>query len=166
MTNIQLFIEAALNEVGCPYVWGGKGTHLFDINKGLVNSPYFNVERERDRVHVFDCSGLVTWAMLRATGKDKRGQWNAQLMADGLERLHGPDFPKFPHLKFYGKAPDRITHVAIALGAIDGKFVVVEASGGDQSTRTLLDAEQQGAKVRVGFERRLDFQCITKLPVE
>lgn len=163
MTNTQLFIEACLNEVGAPYIWGGKGTHLFDANHGLFPSPYFNVKKEQDRLKVFDCSGLVTWAMMRASGKDKRGQWSSSIMADGLENLHGD--PKKPHLKFYGKGRNAITHVAVALHRLDGRWLVVEASGGDGGTRTLLDAQQAGAKVRVGFERRLDRQCMTALPL-
>lgn len=163
MTNTQLFIEAMLAEVGAPYVWGGKGTHIFDATHGLVNSPYFNVEKEQDRLKVFDCSGLVTWGLMRAAGKDKRGAWSSSVMADTLENLHG-DTEK-PHLRYYGKGRNAITHIACAIHRLDGRWLMVEAAGGDSSTRTPLDAMERGAKVRVGFERRLDLQTMTVLPL-
>lgn len=164
MTSEHHFIEAAMSVIGSPYIWGGKGEHLFDVQKGLVGSPY--IEEGKLPLLVFDCSGLVTWALKQATGRDKRGAWNTQIMFDGclpFGRL--AEEPHHAALRFYGTSPKHITHVAIWLGVVDGRPLLLEAAGGDRSTTNVLEAQRTGAKVRCGFERRRDVQGMRVLPL-
>ncbi|HEX2617649.1 MAG TPA: NlpC/P60 family protein, partial [Flavobacteriales bacterium] len=152
MSTEHQFIEAAAKEIGAPYVWGGKGTHLFDPVRGLVVSPFLGKDWGVPPLHVFDCSGLVTWAWKQVTDSEQRGQQNAQTLHDSLAPLQAN--VNRPQLRYYGGGAQHIFHVAIGVCIVDGKWLVLEASGGDHTTTTVLMAQQRGARVRLGFEHR------------
>jgi cell wall-associated NlpC family hydrolase len=167
MTPEHLFIEAALAEVGQPYIWGGKGDKLW-TPKGMVGNPFDSHDPSQPQVRVFDCSGLVLWALLRSTGEDKRGEWNAQVMFDGLKPAPNPDpknYVHHTHLRFYGKSPRNVSHVAIWLGNVDHKPLVIEAAGGDHTTTSIVAARERRAEVRCGFSRRTDELGVRVLPL-
>ena len=163
MSKEHQFIEAAAKEIGAPYIWGGKGTHLFDPVKGLVVSPFIGNDYSTPPLHVFDCSGLVTWALRQSGGNDHRGGYNAQVMQKTFDPLQAN--VNRPQLRYYGSGPDHIFHVAIGVCIVDGKWLVIEAAGGDHTTTTVLMARQRGACVRLGFERRADYVSSSVLPV-
>ena len=143
-------IHAALRHQGAPYLWKGKGLHLWTPS-GLQGNGL-------DGVWAFDCSGLVTVALHDAGGPD----WRAAHNADSLYRLLEPE--QNPNawgcLRFYGTLT-RATHIAIALG----NELVLEAGGGDQRTTSLELARRQGARVRVVFDTRKDLLGARKLPL-
>lgn len=172
MTNEHLFLELALQQIGAPYIWGGKGTHLFDPVKGLVGSPFLGSEYGRAQLMVFDCSGLITYCMMKVTGLDQRPRWAAQTMHDDLPPWQpgvGPNpavkEPHHAHLRLYGSGPQHISHVSIGLGIVDGKWLIIEATGGDRTTTSVVEAQKRGASVRCGFERRVDVQSLRVIPV-
>lgn len=119
----QDLLTVALGKLGCPYVWGAKGATQFD------------------------CSGLVTWAILQLGGPDWRADHNTtKLFSPGvlepllpeLERAFATGIPDeiARHLAlpagtlvFYGP-PGGINHVMIAVG--DGR--VFGACGGGSGT--------------------------------
>lgn len=139
-------VEIALQQVGTPYIWAGRGDYAVRDGK---NVPINALGCDRG----FDCSGLVTWATWKAGGPDLRGWWNANELWKALPDLDddaGEEDDWFA-LAFYG-ARGVATHVAIKLG----RGLVLEAATGDSSTLTLTDAMKKGAFVRVGFEKRAD----------
>lgn len=146
--------ECGATQLGSPYVWRGKGDLLWS-----ANSPGFT--RHNWGRNVFDCSGLVTWALWAAGGPDLRLVENAQTLCDRLP----PTFGAGPHLRFYGEH-DRVTHVAFAWGEDSagpgvGPRLVLEAAGGDHSTVSPTD----GAVVRIGRELRRDCIATRRLEV-
>lgn len=152
----QAVVHQALKAIGCPYVWAGRGD--FYVRDGqLVHSADL----------VFDCAGLVGWAVKQAGGPDLRHWWGADHMLRLLPEIHplsaangfayDPALYEPFRLRLYGRAGadgvKHATHVAIGLG----NGLVLEAAGGDQTTLTIEDARARGARVRVGFEQRQDF---------
>lgn len=146
-------VQVGLNQIGKPYIWGGHGYHLW-TSDGLKDTTY--------GVAVYDCAGLVTTSLKDAGGPDWRISHNAQLLYNECEETgktatsHTP--PNFATdlgwLMFWGESLGRITHVGIHIS----EGMVLEASGGDRSTTTLDLAQKHGAKVRIGWNGRLDFQ--------
>ncbi len=133
----------ALKRQGMPYIWGGKGETTWTPTNPR---PTAQVAQTPEG---YDCSGLVASAVLAAGGPDVRFHWSAQTMWDQLPATtDGDDFA----LVLYGKGTARVTHVAIELG----RGLVLEAAGGDQTTRTYLDAMRRGASVSINFETRSD----------
>lgn len=135
-----LMIAAALHYLGAPYVWKGKGDVVW-TPAGLVRHAFGRP--------VFDCSGLVTTAILDAGGKDYRATHNAALMFAQWERARDPEARGV--LRFYGTT--KVSHVAISMGRVNGVLEVLEAAGGDQ----LTTCPKPGACVRVGPELRRDY---------
>lgn len=163
MTDLERrFLEVACREVGSPYIWGGKGTHLHHLTKGLIVSPFLGNDYSQPPLHVFDCSGLVTWAQHQVLPVDNRGKLNAQMLFDYTDDLADP---AIPHLRFYGRSDGAIVHVAIAIAKVDGKWFIVDASGGDSTVTTIIAAQQRGAQVRCHFEGRTDLVGTTILPL-
>lgn len=163
MTLEQQFIREVTKQIGAPYIWGGKGTHLFDKKSmGLVGNPFIGSEYGRPPLLVFDCSGLITWAWYQVTGKDYRGRFHAQGLRDNLSPTQANALVR-PHLRYYGR--EKATHVELALAQVDGQFLVVGAAGGDSTTTTPLISERQHAYVRLDFEARKDFLSASVLPV-
>jgi len=112
-----------LEQIGAPYLWGAKGD--------LVH-PY--------GLRAFDCSGLVTWALMRAGGPDWRATHNTdRLWAEGVP----VEAPQPGTLVLYGAAGDP-SHVMLYVGA----GVVVGASGGGRNTTSISLAQDSGARVK------------------
>ena len=132
---MQHLIAYALQFVGKPYIWGGEHPSLG-----------------------FDCSGLVQ-AILASAGMDPEGDQTAQGLYDHFEHrsiqgVFGPGA-----LAFYGKSVTQISHVAFCIDA----YRCLEAGGGDSKTRTIQDAIDRGAYVRMRLIRsRKDFLVTLK----
>lgn len=85
----DIIVSAAAQQIGRPYIWGGK-------------SPTG-----------FDCSGLVTYSVFVAKGPDLRLTHNAQKLYDTGEPC---DDTEEYRLAFYGPGPTAITHVTLEFG--------------------------------------------------
>lgn len=142
-------VDRALHHVGAPYLWTGKGMVRW-TPEGLKPNGY--------GLPAFDCSGLVTCALVEAGGPDWRATHNAAAMFAALDAA--PTGWELGALRFYGPA-HRPTHVALSLG----NELVLEAGGGDSSTVSLEIARRANARVRVCFERRRDFVGARLLPL-
>lgn len=123
-THDELLLGYALRMVGLPYIWGGA-------------SPLVG----------FDCSGLVM-ELLAAGGRVKHGtDASSQALYNHLRSVGQKplDVPKFGALAFYGRHKADITHVGFCLG----DTLMLEAAGGDKTTKTATDAKLRNACVRV-----------------
>ncbi len=88
------FCQIALSKIGNTVLWAQRGPD------------------------VFDCSGLVAWALRGVGGLDRRATHNAQMMADETPDLRtaiGPLEPLPGDLCFYGRDAAHVIHVAIWL---------------------------------------------------
>lgn len=108
--------------VGQPYIWGG-------------NNP----------ITGFDCSGFVQH-VLDSSGMDPKGDQTSQSLyyyfkQEGKEL----NFIQRGALVFYGRSTKNITHVSLAIDTAR----VIEAGGGDRSTRSKEDAARCNACVRI-----------------
>lgn len=112
------FVQACLDKLSAPYTWGAHG-------------PL-----------VFDCSGLVTWALVSLGGKDFRQTHNAQRLCDTLLRAESP---KPGDLAFYGFDREHVSHVMVLLA--NGE--VVGACGGNRDVTSAEIAKARGARVRI-----------------
>lgn len=136
-----LFMRTVLENVGAPYVWGGKGA---------VVAPY--------GLRAFDCSGLVTYAYLKAGGPDWRLTHNTDKLWAECKAVESP---RAGTLCLYGKAGDP-SHVMIWVA----EGVVVGASGGGSNTTSIGLAQDVGARVKVyaSVHYRPDFIGYRELP--
>jgi cell wall-associated NlpC family hydrolase len=128
----QTFINACLQFLNLPYIWGG------DDFKG------------------YDCSGLVQelYAML---GIDPRGDQTAQVLYNYFKGRSTPHRRGVGALVFYGSSPTRISHV----GMMIGEDVMIEAGGGGSRTNDAGDAARDNAFVRVRpIDRRSDMIAV------
>ncbi|RKH12814.1 peptidoglycan endopeptidase [Corallococcus sp. CA053C] len=138
-----------------PYRWGAKG------------------ERAANGAQLFDCSGLVTWCLHQVGGPDWRATHNTDRLWDECRPVASEAELLAGDLVLYGRAghtmlqgrpvtrPDP-DHVMVYVGA----GVVVGASGGGSTTRTLEDAARADAKVKA-FARityRADVLGFRRLP--
>lgn len=121
---LALFFQSALNT---PYLWGG-------------DSP----------LKGYDCSGFVQDA-LYAIGLDPSGdQTSDALYRHFKDPLNGrKNVLQFGSLLFFGKE-EKITHIAIALNETS----MIEAAGGGSKTKTLEDAIESKAFVKITPIRR------------
>ena len=110
---------AALSYLGTPYSWGGGGPAgpSVGIRDGGVADSFGDYAKVG-----FDCSGLTEYAYAKA-GLEIGGATDPQIGGEG-----GPGFPwpaALPgDLLFYG---DPAHHVALYLGAVGGRQLMVEA---------------------------------------
>jgi murein DD-endopeptidase len=118
MTRREKFCELVVGTVGAPVLWGARGPE------------------------VFDCSGLVAWALHKAGGPDWRRTHTAQRISDELPIT---PTPKPGDLAVYGGGAKAIVHVVILLAG--GHLAT--ASGARSAIITLADAQASGAQVRV-----------------
>lgn len=123
-TDNDITLRQAIRLIGTPYIWGGN-----------------------DPLNGLDCSGLVLWLKV-SSGKWKHGvDANAQGIFTHL-RGKGRESAKhwgFGALAFYGPHSADIRHIAFCLN----QNLMIEAGGGDSTTRTVADAKIKGACVRV-----------------
>ena len=128
----------------------------------LIHTPYIYGARSRDGV---DCWGLIALAWDLAGGGATYFKWWTDVGWQKLEEVKG--IPEPGELAFYGgKGKHDVSHVMVTLW--DG--MLIGASGGDASTKTLLEAMKRGAKVKViengkAYDiRRGDFRGFRRLP--
>lgn len=157
MVKRMRFLDELLHCQGAPYVWKGKGMHLWDRDKGHIAHAF-----GRD---VFDCAGLVTTALQRSGGPDWRYTHNAQTLFD----LSIPAVLRSRplHLLFYGPHEKAVDHVAVIIGCAachdPPKYLKIEAAGGGR--QTLVPQVPLGvARVMVRRENRTDFLGERMLP--
>lgn len=144
--NADVILAAARRYVGCPYVWGGKGRELWSP-QGIARHAWVG--------HVFDCSGLIGQVARDVGLKDRRATHSAQTWFNELPAADDPNARGV--LRFYGRGPEDVTHVALCAGSAGGQVLVIEAAGGNSRTTSPLIAVTIGARVRAGPERRIDF---------
>lgn len=145
-------VRAALKHVGAPYIWQAKGGFIW-TPAGLAPLPFVGT------TEAFDCSGLVTTALAESGGVDWRATKNAQALFDSCT-VGAPSSDCFGALAFFGATPHTVHHVGIALG----NGLLCEASGGDETTTNLIEAQKRNAKVRVDLMGRSDFLGYFLLP--
>lgn len=142
----QKFMEAAIKQLGSPYIWGGHGDWIWR-KTGPVS-----MAKNGGCPKGFDCAGLVTFCAKAAGGPDLTKTWNAQTMADKLPEAS----PNDPYcLTVYGNAMNLVSHVAILVGS-SVPHLLLQASGGDHTTLTFTDAIKRGALVSLGYRSRGD----------
>ena len=132
---MDLLINVALQHLNIPYIWGGK-------------CPLVGL----------DCSGLVQ-VILRAAGIDPPLDQNSQAYYNHFVSLPGTKAGEYGPgaLVFYGKNVRSITHIAWCLS----EHQMIEAGGGDSTTRTLQDAKIKDAYVKVmPIQRRKDLVAV------
>lgn len=125
------FLSLILQQMDSPYRWNGKGEK--DTSTGQ---------------RVFDCSGLVTWALREVGGPDWRATHNTGRLWAECSRLKLGDLVLPGDLVLYHRLgdPTKPEHVMVVVSYALG--VVVGASGGGSSTRTLADAVKKDARVK------------------
>lgn len=116
-----LFVKAALQYLGIPYIWGGD-----------------------DPMRGFDCSGFAQ-ELLAMIGLDPKGDQTAQGLYNHFIKDRSDRTSMCGSLCFYGKSVDKITHVAVFLD----EFTVIEAAGGGSKTNTEADAIRHNAYIRI-----------------
>lgn len=118
------FLRAVEEQLGRPYLWNGKGER-HQVDDQLIPA--------------FDCSGLVTYALKKATGKDLRATFNTKKMWEEWKPVEFKDL--IPgDVALYG---DPINHVMVVMP--DGR--VMGACGGGRHTKHLVQAIASGARV-------------------
>jgi cell wall-associated NlpC family hydrolase len=116
---VKLLIDYAMSFLGVPYVYGGN-----------------------NRFTGLDCSGFVQ-EVIKSGGVILPSDMSAQGLHDlfinaGCKRQAGA-------LAFFGKGPKEISHVALM---VDG-YRIIEAAGGDRTTRDFDEFKRRGAMVRI-----------------
>ena len=132
-SDLEIILYAALQYLGKPYLIGGEGPDGFD------------------------CSGL-TRAITRPLEILPRYDTTAQAQYDYLKGA-GAQYGVFAPgaFAFYGEDEKSITHVAILISPT----MVIEAGGGDRTTKTVDDANKRNAQVRLsGVYQRSDLVSV------
>jgi|GEM_PF-4560681 len=114
----------ALQYLNVPYRWGGSNTNGIDCS-GLVLKVLSDVGiKLSDRT----AHGLYEYCLENGTRTSK----------------------ECDSILFFGK-PERITHVAISLGIVDGEWIMVEAGGAGSNSLEMTSEElaQKDARVRI-----------------
>lgn len=122
----------------------------------MVGIPY--ISGGNDPLNGFDCSGLVL-ELLRAAGEMDRRDMTAQQLYDEFVNRgqHGYDAPGT--LVFYGKSVAEISHVAFMITP----YQIIEAAGGDKTTKTLDDAKKRGSFVRMRHVSHRKNEIVAKI---
>lgn len=132
---MDLLIQYALRFVGVPYKWGG-------------SNPITGL----------DCSGFVQ-QILASAGIDPPGDQTAQALYNYFCESGTFNTYSAGALAFYGQNVNKIIHV----GFMIDQYRIIEAGGGDSTTRTKEDAALKDAFVRVRLvKHRKDFLLTLK----
>ncbi len=116
--TIDDFLRYVLSQEGAPYVWAGKGEHV-------AGKRHDFRRKNGSPLMVFDCSGLVTWALKRSGWKAAR-EFNSHGMWMHWRRT---DKPQSGDLIIYGR-PQLASHVEVLMP--DGRYF--GAIGGNSKT--------------------------------
>lgn len=117
--SVENFLAHVAAQEGAPYIWAGKGETV----AGKLH-PFLTKNDMIQRV--FDCSGLVTWA-LRKAGWKGRGEFWADRM---WKEWPHTDAPEPGDLILYGTG--KATHVEVLMP--DGRFYGA-IGGGSKTTK-------------------------------
>ena len=145
MTKDEQFLEIAATFVNSPYIWGGKGSHIFKADELKMMPNLFAPSWPT----VFDCSGLVTFCLklIQASKTldlpDMRGTHSAKTILDTFPLVTAP---QTGNLLLYPQ------HVAIYVGP----EWVLDANRGTSSIHTPQEARAKDASVQLHFNRRPD----------
>lgn len=133
---MKLLTEYALKFVGCPYLYGSNSAIM-----GL------------------DCSGFVL-ELLRSVGLWNNSDATAQDIYNKFDKIGAHTSTiQAGHLLFFGKSYKEISHVAMALDP----YRMIEAGGGDSSTKTVSEAAKRNAMVRIRLiKQRSDLVSVIK----
>lgn len=112
----------------------------------FVGVPY--ISGGADPAHGLDCSGLVQ-ILLRSTGQDPPGDQTAQALYDYYAVPGRGEWNRFEcgSLVFFGKDVNHVSHVAMLLE----QNRMIEAAGGDATTKTMADAKARQAFVKISL---------------
>jgi cell wall-associated NlpC family hydrolase len=113
----------ALSFLGVAYSWGGQSQESVD------------------------CSGYVILVLQSEGRLPNKFDANSQGLYDYF-KLNGAQETNYPSkgcLAFFGKDRSHISHVALCLSSLQ----LIEAAGGDRTTKTPEDAAKRGAHVRI-----------------
>lgn len=127
----------------------------------LLHTPYIYGGRSD---HGVDCWGFVSLSWSRSGGPDRSTWWTDRAWAE-LSPIKGETGLMPGDLAFYGGSkPDDVEHVMV----VGPLLTVIGASGGDSTTKSLIEAFRRGAKVkafphyREGY--RSDFRGFRRMP--
>jgi cell wall-associated NlpC family hydrolase len=123
----EIFIYVACSYLGVHYEWSGNGRDGIDCS-GLICAALRSVEN-----NVPDMSSQMLYKKLVVQG----GQ------------LFNKESPTRGDILFFGKSPDKITHVAIALSSGYYNGLMIEAAGGGRTCTSKEIARKRGAEVRI-----------------
>lgn len=121
---MQILKDYAMRLVGKPYIWGGD-----------------------DSIEGYDCSGLVI-ELLTSCGlfpHGKKHDTNAQGLYNKFVKVGISSEKGLGSLVFFGRDSTKITHVGFMLD----DFRMIEAGGGGSKTKTVQDAIDQNAFIRI-----------------
>lgn len=132
----KTFVDWALSQQGCPYIWGGKDKLVF-VNGQLKPHAFTDLNDMTKPISVFDCSGLVTCALYVASLMriDLRGSHSAKTILETFPECSA-DFGDGCLLLYDG-------HVDVCLG----RGRVLGAHRGDSSCTNLQRATERNARV-------------------
>lgn len=134
---------------------GNKATVLYESAWRLVGKPY--IWGGDNPVLGFDCSGLIIELLTTVGMWPPKKDTTAQGLYYHFEQFGQIGKKEFGSLVFYGKDLNLITHVAMI---IEPGFILEAGSGGSK-TKTVQDAIDQDAFVRVRpLENRKDIVAI------
>lgn len=120
---MELLRQTALQYIGTPYIYAGN--HVLEG---------------------FDCSGFVQ-ELLMSVGVDPRWDQSSQGLYDHFSEAGEAEWNNYScgALAFFGDSASKIEHVAMLLD----QYRMIEAAGGDSTTKTFDDAKARGACVRI-----------------
>ena len=120
-SQVDILVNYAKSFIGLPYIWGG-------------NNP----------IDGFDCSGFVL-ECLKAVGVLRGGDRASMSIHNELKEIGLASGIEKGAILFFGKDENSITHTAIAIS----EHLMIEAGGGNSTTKTPEDAAKKNAFVRI-----------------
>lgn len=158
MSQRSRFVQLVLEQYGMPYCWGGVG----EVVASRENPP----GRVESVTRVFDCSGLVKWALWKSAADPRQAvDWRAHVNTDGLlQKCRHTSVPAQGTLCLYGPSETDMNHVMVWL--MPG--LVVGACGGGRDDTDWKKSVANGAMVqfRPGHDYRkvAPFRFFVELP--
>lgn len=130
---------------------------LIEYAKSFLGTPY--VYGGNHKLSGIDCSGLVC-ELLKSVGVLKNGEdLSAQMLYDRFSQDGTWNKAQRGCIAFYGESGQKVSHVGFCISP----YLMIEAGGGDSSTKTIEDAKLKGALVRMRpILYRKDFLYVIK----